>query len=125
MNTLRLPQLVGDTPRRLWHQCHVDYGDYVSWGDALKHVGSTSGGDGIPVVTRSIRPFHGMSFGKGQLWLDMFHINTPDSVQPPILLIFDGYKSHASEPAVLARAMKLNILLLCMGPTSLSHWTAH
>ncbi|ETV63951.1 hypothetical protein H257_19110 [Aphanomyces astaci] len=36
-------------------------------GDALKHVGSTSGGDGIPVVTRSIRPFHGMSFGKGQL----------------------------------------------------------
>ncbi|RHZ08549.1 hypothetical protein DYB37_012772, partial [Aphanomyces astaci] len=94
-------------------------------GYALKHVGSTSGGDGIPVVTRSIRPFPGKSFGKGHLWLDMLHINTPDSVQPPILLIFDGYKSHVSEPAVLARAMKLNILLLCMGPTSLSHWTGH
>ncbi|ETV71810.1 hypothetical protein H257_12954 [Aphanomyces astaci] len=51
-------------------------------GDALGHVGSTLGGDGIPVVTRSIRPFHGASFGKGQLVLLWLNPETPSALPP-------------------------------------------
>ncbi|RHY46136.1 hypothetical protein DYB30_010383 [Aphanomyces astaci] len=47
-------------------------------------------------------------------WLTMFDRSIPVSVKRPVVLVFNGYKSHFSAPAVMARALALRILLVCL-----------
>ncbi|RHZ04035.1 hypothetical protein DYB37_012420 [Aphanomyces astaci] len=42
------------------------------------------------------------------------HRFIPASVQLPVVLVFDGYKSHFSALAVMVRALALRILLVCL-----------
>ncbi|OQR83401.1 hypothetical protein ACHHYP_14756 [Achlya hypogyna] len=51
------------------------------------------------------------------LWLDMFSSAIPATTPRPVVLFFDGYKSHIS-PEIIKRSAVLGILLVCLPPNA-------